>query len=552
MGIEVKIVYTMDCKISIRKIKYETDYYSGQTNGVGSIDFGIEIVPNQSYTPLSEYKINISKSTFKRDTLKHKEFTGYFSYGLYPLAKGGEYKYEQEYEDYKHPYEPNLISYIMVENGKWGYINNAGKEIIPFIYDSATSFLNGYAVVSKNGDFILINTKGQEVMKCESHIELHNDKIIRYSNTLIEVFNNKLELIAEQKLDKAELFNIYSNDKLQNCYIITKCIGWDSYIYPVYIVTSNGIRFIFHKDDNMQSLINNNDADDFNSYIIAQKDLQIEKLTNGSNKLRHKIFELEEKLQETTANSIIMEFTRNNQFNTKNKYTRDEYIHFDSTSHTYTYQTKKMQPVTKVIEQFFPQFDTEYWARIKAPQLGMPVSGVIAMWKAKGEEAAKKGTLLHQRIDDFLHNKEVTTNDDDFKLFKIFCSSCLLNPFRTEWTIYDETSGIAGTVDLLDYTNGKYTIYDWKRSNKIVKNCEVIKNYGAEMGLSPINDLENTAYWHYTLQLSFYRYILETKYNIEISESKLVVLHPENQLPYVLSVPYMKTHIIKMIQQLNR
>jgi putative exported lipoprotein len=239
-------------------------------------------------------------------------------------------------------------------------------------------------------------------------------------------------------------------------------------------------------------------------------------------------------------------------FNLKNKHTRDTYINFNSLLHTYTYQSQKLKPVTKVLEQFFPQFNTDYWAQIKSTQLGMSVSDVIAMWKAKGEEAAKKGTLLHQRIDDFLHNKEVTTNDDDFKLFKIFYSNCQLNPFRTEWTIYDETSSIAGTVDLLDYTNGKYTIYDWKRSNKIVKNCEVIKNYGAEMGLSPINDLENTAYWHYTLQLSFYRYILEKKYNIEVSESKLVVLHPENQLPYVLSVPYMKTHIIKMIQQLNR
>lgn len=542
----------MDSKISIRKINYELDYYSGQTSGVESVDFGIEIVPNQCYTPLSEYKIDFAKSTFKRDTLKHKEFTGNFSCGLYPLAKGGEYKYEQEYEDYEHPYEPNLISYITVENGKWGYINCAGDEIIPFIYDSATSFLNGYAVVSKDGDYLLINTKGQEVMKCKSHIELHNDKIIKYSNTLIEIFNNKLELVAEKKLDEEKLLKIYSNDKLKNCYIIIKSLGWDSYIYPVYIVTSKGIRFLFFKDDNMQSLINCNDADDFSSYIIAQQDLKIEKLTNEFNKRTSEIAELKQKLRKINANSIIVESEKNSQFNVNNKHSRDNYIYFDSVHHTYTYQTRKLYPVTKIIEQFFKPFDIEYWARVKAPKLGMPVNGVIAMWKAKGEEAAKKGTLLHQRIDDFLHNKEITTNDQDFKLFKIFYSSCQLNPYRTEWTIYDETSGIAGTVDLLDYTNGKYTIYDWKRSDKIVKNCEVIKNYGTEMGLFPINDLENTAYWHYTLQLSFYRYILETKYSIEISDSKLVILHPENQLPYVLSVPYMKTQVLKMIEQLNK
>jgi DNA gyrase subunit A len=45
----------------------------------------------------------------------------------------------------------------------------------------------------------------------------------------------------------------------------------------------------------------------------------------------------------------------------------------------------------------------------------------------------------------------------------------------------------------------------------------------------PLNHLPNTNYWHYTLQLNIYRWILETHYGMKISGLYLIILHPNNK-----------------------
>lgn len=47
---------------------------------------------------------------------------------------------------------------------KYGFIDKDGKEIIPFIYDEASNFINGLALVSKNGKKGYINKDGKEVI----------------------------------------------------------------------------------------------------------------------------------------------------------------------------------------------------------------------------------------------------------------------------------------------------------------------------------------------------------------------------------------------------
>jgi hypothetical protein len=44
----------------------------------------------------------------------------------------------------------------------------------------------------------------------------------------------------------------------------------------------------------------------------------------------------------------------------------------------------------------------------------------------------------------------------------------------------------------------------------------------------PLADMPNSNYWHYSLQLNIYQYILQKKYGMKISNRCLIVLHPEN------------------------
>ena len=61
---------------------------------------------------------------------------------------------------------------------------------------------------------------------------------------------------------------------------------------------------------------------------------------------------------------------------------------------------------------------------------------------------------------------------------------------------------VAGTIDFVDYQDGKYTIYDWKRSDKIIANGMPVKvSKYQENGLYPLEHLDNCAYYHYALRL---------------------------------------------------
>lgn len=237
---------------------------------------------------------------------------------------------------------------------------------------------------------------------------------------------------------------------------------------------------------------------------------------------------------------------RKRDFNLKNKHYRDANISLRDTH--YYLQSSKLLGITSVVNNFFPQFDADYWAEIKAPLLGKSKEQLLEEWEHKRIESAHAGTKLHHKIDDYYHHKNVQTDDKDYLLFKQFADAYKLNPYRSEWAIYDEDSNIVGVVDMLDYSNGEYILYDWKRSEKIIEGGQPItKNKFDEYGLKPIENVPNTDYWHYALQLSFYRYILEKNYGIRIKESRLVVLHPNLNLPIVLTTPYMIDEVNKII-----
>ena len=73
--------------------------------------------------------------------------------------------------------------------------------------------------------------------------------------------------------------------------------------------------------------------------------------------------------------------------------------------------------------------------------------------------------------------------------------------------------------------DGTLWIYDWKRCKQIEyepfsKHC-----YAKTPCLAHLPD---TNFWHYSLQLNLYKFILESKYGKRVSKMSLVCLHPDN------------------------
>lgn len=94
--------------------------------------------------------------------------------------------------------------------------------------------------------------------------------------------------------------------------------------------------------------------------------------------------------------------------------------------------------------------------------------------------------------------------------------------------------------------DGNLQIYDWKRCKEIKKT-----NQWESAITNCISHLPNSNFWHYSLQLNTYKYLLEKNYGVKISKMYLVCLHPNNRNKSFLQyeVPHMPDEINDLIEE---
>lgn len=235
------------------------------------------------------------------------------------------------------------------------------------------------------------------------------------------------------------------------------------------------------------------------------------------------------------------------EYNKTNAHERDSLIHFNEEAHKYSINGKELISVTTLIEDCFPKFDADYWAARKAAELNTTAEALKAQWAAKAQLACELGTAMHDKIEKYYMGIN-SESDETFDLFLQFAKEHTLHPYRTEWRIYFEEYGVAGTLDFLEYQNGVFTIYDWKRSEKLVQHGTIEKeSRWGNKALAPVSHLSDTTYYHYALQVSMYRYILEQKYDIHVNQNRLAVFHPKNGRYHLIDIPYLREEVIAIL-----
>ena len=221
----------------------------------------------------------------------------------------------------------------------------------------------------------------------------------------------------------------------------------------------------------------------------------------------------------------------------RNKHFRDAFISFDEGPHIYTINgDSSFTSVTTWVHKHFEKFDADKvisnmmksknWQNNK--YFGKTISEIKSEWDKNRDEAANAGTKMHYDIECFYNECYKDSNSsEEFKYFMNFERNIgsKMKPYRTEWMVYHEEYRLAGSIDMIfENPDGTLQIYDWKR-------CKEIKKVNAwdKFAITPeLEDLPDTNFWHYSLQLNTYKKILEEKYEKKVTDMYLVCLHPNN------------------------
>ena len=226
----------------------------------------------------------------------------------------------------------------------------------------------------------------------------------------------------------------------------------------------------------------------------------------------------------------------------KNGNARDAEVTFEPIRHMYIIKDSKaltppISVTTLTSRGIWPPFDpdatidriiqSDEYKNGESKYSGMSRSQIRKQWDDASLEARTEGTRLHDQIECYyneVHNQDICGNkciqtnklSHDWIQFLAWATSpeqAHLIPYRTEWRIFNRKCNVAGSVDMVFYNTktNRLDIYDWKRSKEIKRN-----GYGryATHPLLKDDEIPDSNYYKYSLQLSAYKYILQTEYDL--------------------------------------
>lgn len=207
--------------------------------------------------------------------------------------------------------------------------------------------------------------------------------------------------------------------------------------------------------------------------------------------------------------------------------------------------------VTTLIDKFFPTFDESAFINNKMQETGRSYDEILKEIK----EPAERGTQMHKQIELFLKGEKYDDSSKEFSLFHKFYNEQViprkLKFDEAELAVLLPENNIAGTIDaLFKKSNGEFIMFDWKRSIHLIVDGYP-KKYGYGRGLSVLSHLDNSSYYKYELQQSFYKYILEKEYGLHVSSMILVVLHPEYDDYYTIKLSDYRLKEVKQMIEIN-
>ena len=279
------------------------------------------------------------------------------------------------------------------------------------------------------------------------------------------------------------------------------------------------------------------------------------------------------------------------------KYSDEEHVYWDDNG--------KYISVTTLIGKYCQPFDKDFWSAYKALEkllgkedfkmekkmlletkkvdlkyyinmynisendFNKEQQKVLDDWQKTNEEACERGTKIHADLEKMFTSKK-ETDLKKFGLggkFKVNTNKTLedanLNILDVENGVFPEylvfrqsNDGIlklAGQVDLLIKQGNDIYIIDYKTNRKIDEKSyydQQIKKY--DMMKYPLNNIMDSNFWHYTLQLSTYAWMVQ-KLNPNFKIKGLKIIHYDHQgnvNEYELT--YLKDDVERMLKDYKK
>lgn len=237
---------------------------------------------------------------------------------------------------------------------------------------------------------------------------------------------------------------------------------------------------------------------------------------------------------------------------------------FFEEDHHYEYKGERVGiSVTRLIEEYTQEFDSQAIAERVAIKEGKTTQEVLDEWQYKNQFSCAKGSICHEFSQHLWSGKEWIWSGfgrDEYE-GEIFYHTCdlifdqahnfhedykdKLEHLADEYVIGSEEYDIASAIDhlFINKLTGGLVLVDYKTNSDIHKN----EKYAKKMKV-PLSHLKDTTLNHYAIQLSIYKYIVEKYTNLKIEEMFIVWFSEIIDNYQIIRIPYLEKEVSKILR----
>lgn len=275
-------------------------------------------------------------------------------------------------------------------------------------------------------------------------------------------------------------------------------------------------------------------------------------------------------------------------------------VAFENESHTYwnVEDNKQYISVTTLIHRYTQEFDKNFWSAYKALEkllskeswaiekksllntkkfnkeilniyniskleFNKAQQGILDAWDEENRKSCERGTKIHSDIENSFYNHPKDISLQKFGLGGKFECKKDYSELDLEYGVYpeylisieskDKVLRLAGQIDLIIKQDNEITIVDHKTNKKIDLKSGFDTNTKASAKMKyPLNNLMDCNYYHYSLQLSTYAWMLQ-KLHPEFVIKDLILNHYDHNGKNTLyHCDYLKDDVEKMLKHYRK